>query len=100
MAIEPADRNDPLGNIDQVEDGSASSLVARRRDVAIRLVEQDVAPPLVLQRLAIDPDLLELRVDLNSQLGDDGAVDGYPAFTNQVFRLAARCDTVRCQDTL
>lgn len=100
VAIEAADRNDPLGDIDQVEDGATTPLVARRRDVAIGLVEQDVAPPLVLQRLPIDPDILALRVDLNAQLGDDLAVDGHPALTDQVFRLAARGDAVRCQDTL
>lgn len=89
VAVEPADRDDPLGNIDQIEHGPTATLVAGGRDVAIWFVQQDIATPFILQRVPIDENHLPLWVDLNAKLGDDRAIDRHPPLTNQLFGLAS-----------
>jgi hypothetical protein len=63
LAIEPADRNDALGDVYQFEHGVTAALVRRGRDVTGRLVEHQVTTALPFDHITIDPDHLTLGVD-------------------------------------
>ncbi len=100
VAVEPTDWIDPLPDVDQVHDRPPVPLVAGRRNVAPRLVEQDVARFLGTQQRPIDSDLGRARVDLGPELGDDLAVDRDAASLNHPLRAAAGGDTAGREDSL
>jgi hypothetical protein len=100
VAIESTDRIDPFRNLNDVHDGAPVSFVFRRRDVAPRLVQNQVARALRAQQFAIDPDLGVHGVDFRAQRGHDLAVDAHPTGSDQRFRGASRGDAARGEDPL
>jgi hypothetical protein len=100
LAIEPADWHDPTFHADEVHNRVATTLVVHRRDVALGLVEQDVAPPLVRNEIPVYLDLLALCIDFRAKFGHDNAIDANPSFNDHFFCPAARRDTARREDSL
>lgn len=100
VAVEAADRVDPLADIDQVHHRPPLALVARGGDVAARLVEEEVAGSLGAQQVAVDPDLGGAGIDLGPELGDDLAVDVDAARPDQFLRPAAGGNAARGEDSL
>jgi hypothetical protein len=66
LPVQPADRDDPLVDGNEVHNGVAAALVGGCRDVATRLVEQNVPPANDRDELPVDFDLLGARVDLRA----------------------------------
>jgi hypothetical protein len=56
VRVEPAHRDDALGQVDEVDDGGTSLGVARRRDGAAGFVQEDVGEPLGGDGLAVHRD--------------------------------------------
>lgn len=100
LAVEPTDREDALGDVHEVHHGPATALIAHRRDVAGRLVQDQVAQRLRRQELPIDADLVVNRIGLRPQLGHDLAVDRNSPFPDQPLGRAARSDSSRGEDAL
>lgn len=100
LAVEPADGNDTLGHLDQIEHRPAPALVGRRRDVARGLVKDDVASSLPTDKLAIDVDLLLGRIDAHAKLAHDLTVDADTPLFDQSLSLATRRESVRRDDPL
>jgi hypothetical protein len=100
VAIEPPDRVDALRHRDQIHHGPAVAFVFGGRDIAARLVEQDVPRPLCLQDLAVDTDLRADRIRFRAELGDGHAIDADPACGNHLLSGAARADASRGEDAL
>ena len=99
-AVEPADRYDPLGDVDEIHHGPAPALVAHGRDVAGGLVEHDVAATLGPQPLTVDADVLPIRIDHGAELTHHLTVDGDAPFENELLGLAPRGHAARGQDSL
>ena len=100
LTVQPTDREDALGDVDQVHHGPAAALVVHRRDVAGRLVQDQVAERLRWQELAINPNLVPDRVRFRPQLGDDRAIHRNSALADQFLGGAARSDPARREDAL
>lgn len=100
LPIESANRHDPFRDFDEVHDRPPSPLIARRRDVSGRLIQQNIAPLLGPQWFAIDRDLLTRGIDLCPQFTDYAPVDRNPAFQDQLLRLAAGRHAMSGQDSL
>lgn len=63
LPVQSTDWDHTLRDIDQIENRAAATLVAGGRDIAGRLVQHQIAPPLIFEQIAIHSDLLTLRVD-------------------------------------
>lgn len=100
VAVEAADRHHPLRHANELEYRSPTALVARRRYVTDRLVQDNVAPSLRPQRPAIDPDILPLGIDAHAHVTDDRPVDRDATRSDQLFRFAARRYAVLGEDAL
>ena len=90
VCVEPADRDDAGGVVDEVDDGSPPLWVARGRDHARRLVQEDVGERLQLDGAAVELDPVALRHE-GVQLTRP-AVDGDAARLDQLVGAAPRGD--------
>lgn len=100
VAVQPANRKDALGDIDQIHDRPAATLVVHRRDVATRLVQDQVAERLRREQLAVHADIVTNRISPGAKLGHDRAVDGDAALANQFFSCSPGRDAARRKDAL
>ena len=102
VVVEPAHREDPLPDAGQIPGGGGAALrVGERGDAAGRLVEQEVALLLPLQRrLAVHRDQVARRVHLGAERRDGAAVHGHPALGDQLLGLAPRGDAGPGQELL
>lgn len=96
LPVESADRHHSLRHLDEIEHGATPPLVAGGGDVAGWFVEHDVAATLPLDAVTVNANIVLCRIDLSTKLTHDLAVDRHPAGENQLLRLAARSDAVRC----
>jgi hypothetical protein len=90
VGIETADRDDASLVPDEVDDGRTAVRIARGRDDAGRLVQEDVGEPLRRDGRAVDLDavgVLDERVQLPGL-----AVDGHPTRLDQLVRAPPRGD--------
>ena len=90
VGIEPPDRDDARGMVDQVDDGRPSLRVARGRHRAGGLVQQDVGERLLRERLAVEAHLVG-RLHGGVEL-PHLAVHGDAAGLDQLVGLAPRGD--------
>ena len=74
-AVEPADGKDPFLGRHQIDHARPAAGIVVRRDDADRLVDGEVEPLRLAERLAIDANFLPQRIDAGAQLGDDLAID-------------------------
>jgi hypothetical protein len=88
--IQPADRLYPLWNINKIHHRLPATLVGYCSDVALGLVEQDIALALDPHCLTIECDALPLRVHGRPQFSDDAAIDANPARYDHLLGLAPR----------
>jgi len=100
VAVQPADRKDALGYVDQIHDRPAATLVVHRRDIATRLVQDQIAERLRGEQLAVHADIVTDRISPGAKLGHDRAVDRDTAFANQLFSRPAGRDAARRKDAL
>jgi hypothetical protein len=100
VAVEPAHRVDPLRDPDDVHHRAAIPLVLRRRDVATRLVEDQVPRTLRPQELPIHPDLGAVGIGLRAEFGHDLTIDGHPPGRDEFLRRPSRSDATRGEDAL
>ncbi len=91
VAVEAPHRHDADVAADEVDDRRPALRVARGRDRPARLVEQDVAQPLLADLPAVDPDDVP-RLDERVQLAGH-AVDRDSAGLDQPVGAASRGDT-------
>ena len=92
VAIEAADRENSLLGRDQVDDAHPAAGVEVGRDDAHRLVDGEVHPLRLADRLTIDADLVLQRIDLGAELGHHLAIDFDPTFADQFFTIASAAD--------
>jgi len=100
LAIEPSDWHDALVDRHEVHDGVAAALVGGGRDVATRLVEQNVASSNCRDQLTVDLDLLCVGVNLAAEFGDDLAINADTPFEDQFFGAPTGGYTGRSQHSL
>ncbi len=91
--VQPADHEQPLGVGHQIEDARAAGWIAGGGDDACRLVEHVIqAARGAGDRLAVDANVGELRIDFGSQRRDDRPIDGHSAGRNQLLAFAPAAD--------
>ena len=90
-SVESTDGNDAHRVVDEPDDRRPTLRVARGRDDTGRLVEEHVGERLLVQRPAVEADVVG-RLDERVQL-PGLAVDGHSAGLDQLVRLAARRDS-------
>ena len=100
IAVEPSNRVNAFGDVDQVHHGPPPALVADSRDVTRRLVQDQVAKRLRPQDLVVDANLIPACVGPGAEFGNDLAVDADATFSNQILRRATRGDSPRGEDAL
>src|SRR5262249_25505958 len=101
LLVEPADGVDTLGDLrQQVDDPGLARGVAIGRNVALGLVDGVIDAPLGVDLLAVDGDLLLVRVDAGAQLADDLVVDGDAALEDQLLARPPRPDPGVREDLL
>ena len=99
--IEAAHREDTFRNPDQVHHCPAVTFVTGRGDVSGRLVQHQIAQGLLPDDLAIDPNLVALRIGLCAELDDDRAINS--TRPSRIICSAARRDAtpraakIRCR---
>lgn len=79
VAIEPADRVEPLGRLHQLHDRRAVAVIAGCRYESTGLIEHHIAAALRTHHLAIDSDLVIDRIGFGSELRHGRAVHGNAA---------------------
>ena len=88
VSVQAANRIDPIVDLDVVHDCRPALLIAEGRDAVLGFVEEDVVDfSLNGDKLAIDYHAVGVRVDFDSQLADDPAVDLHGAGKNQFIIL-------------
>ena len=91
--VEAADGEDALASFEEVGDGGAVFGIAGGGDVALGLVEDEVAGTLgAVEELAVDADVVVGGVGFGAELGDGLAVDLDASGGDQLFGFAARGD--------
>ena len=91
VAVEPPHGDDPHLAADEVDHGRPALRVARRRDRAARLVQQNVPKPLGADRAAVDADVVG-AADEGIQLAGC-AVHRHPPRLDQLVGASPRGDT-------
>ena len=93
LVIEPPHGIDPLRDVgNQVAHRLSALRVGKRRHHALRLVEQDVLPPLFgLDGLAVHQHLVAV-LHLHAHFADDAAVDAHAPLGDDLLALAPRRD--------
>lgn len=93
IEVEPADWVDVFTRANEIDDGRSPLRVRSRRDIPLRLVEQqiDVAlrhpdPP------AVNADVVVSRIGLRAELPNRLAIDGHPALEHQLLGCASGSD--------
>ncbi len=75
----------------QIHDGGAVFRIAKRSDVALGLVHQQINMPLgTVKKLSVHADVIDFRISLGAQFGDDLAVYGDESAGDDLLGLAAR----------
>lgn len=93
VAIQPTNRQDTALHADEVHHRIAPTFVGCCRDVALRLVQQQIAATRIGDELPVNLNLLPLTIDLRSQLSDDLTIDANSPFGDEFLGSTARCDT-------
>lgn len=89
--VQPADRRQELRDpFEQIVDRLAALRIPIRRQIPLRLVEQQIAAACAAQRAPIDLDSIPRQVDPLIGILDHLAIDRYAARVNPAARLAAR----------
>ena len=90
VVVEAADRVDALLHFRQeVEHRAAAAVILRRREIALRLVQEQVDMLLLtLDRAAIDRDRVCRRIDLRAEFAHDFAVNSDAALQDHLLRRA------------
>ena len=100
VAIEAADRVDPLRDPDDIHHGAAIPLILGRRDVSARLVEDQVPRTLRPEEFSVNLDLGAVGIGLRAEFGDDSTIDRHPPGRDQRFRRPARSDAACGENAL
>jgi hypothetical protein len=95
LAVEPADGNDPLRHVDQIEHGTSTTLIRCCGDVPGGLIENQISASLPTHQPAVHADLLMLRIDAHTKLANDGAVHADPSIDDHSLCFSPRRDSVR-----
>ena len=86
VGVEPSDRIEPDAVGDEIGDDGPSLGVAHGRDVAARLVQEQIAERFGAgQRPAVDSDEIGPGIGERRQVPDDRAVDGDAAFGDELL---------------
>lgn len=89
LPIKAANRHNPFVDGDQIHDGVAAAFVRRRRNVAARFVEQDIATADGWNQLAVDFNFLRTGINAGTEFSDNDAVNANSSFENKVFGAPA-----------
>jgi hypothetical protein len=102
IVVQPADGVDAgLDAFEQVLHRGSSFGIRHGRDIARGLVQHDVGPRLFgIDELAVDLNMVIVRIGLGPELGHHLAVDAHPPFNDKLFRGAARCHSCGRYDLL
>jgi hypothetical protein len=101
LTVQPPDRNDPLGNVDQLCDGPPPTFIGERGDIPGRFVEQQVTLPFARGNpAAVDFDVGVIVGNFDAHLGDDFAVDAHPTVADHVLGCPPGGDPARSQHLL
>lgn len=83
LPVESSDRYDALIDRYEIHDGVSAAFVGGGRDVAARLVEQNVSTADGRDQLPVDLNLLRAGIDLAAQFGDDLTIDSDASIKDQ-----------------
>ncbi len=96
LFVEPADRENPFAKLwEQVDDSRTPRRIMVRADHSARLVEREVDLALQLDLLAIEFNLLRIRIGPECDIGDDLAIDRDSAGRDVLFALPPSVDSRR-----
>ncbi len=91
----------PFTPAKQIHHSRAFLRIADRRDVTLRLVQENIGEPLLtLQQLAIHADMIDLRIRLAAEFRHGRAVHLHVAGGDQLLGLAPRSNSGRSNDLL
>ena len=97
--VEPADRENPFAELrKQINNARPSRRVVIRADHSARLVEREVDLLVQLDLLAVEFNLLRIRIGPKRDVGDDFAIHSDSTGRHVLFALPPRIDSRRRQN--
>lgn len=96
LFVEPADRENPFAKLrEQINDSRTPRWIVIRADNPARLVEREVHLALQLDLLAVELNLLRIRIGTERDVGDDLAIDTDSASRDVLLALSPSVDARR-----
>jgi hypothetical protein len=90
--VQPSNRDDTLGDINQIKHRPSSALILSCGDVSLWLVQHDVSFALVANQLAVNCDRLTIRIDAEAERSNNLSIDRHTAIGNHLFGFPAGRD--------